>query len=91
MKIFECKVDKNMMIKSNVKRQENNFFKLLILLTFSLSLITFGLIMDTPQSIIIGLQKIIFSRDTLISDYIKIGGIGASFVNSGLLTLAFIL
>jgi hypothetical protein len=45
---------------------------------------------DTPKEIILGLQSILSNPDTLVSDYIGVGGIGASFVNSGLLTLMFL-
>ncbi|WP_207645761.1 DUF1576 domain-containing protein [Geosporobacter ferrireducens] len=47
----------------------------------------FGLVMDTPQNIISGLYRIIVEPDFLITDYISIGGLGAAFVNSGLLML----
>ncbi len=47
----------------------------------------FGFLVDTPINIIEGLQAIIMTPDILITDYIAIGGIGASFINSGLLTL----
>jgi hypothetical protein len=36
-----------------------------------------------------GLGAILFSRDTLITDYIGVGGLGAAFVNAGLLALSF--
>ena len=49
-----------------------------------------GLLIDTPTEIFSGLVKILTSRDTLITDYIGIGGIGAAFFNAGLLTLAVI-
>ncbi len=80
-----------MILKYNKDRRDSNSFKFNILLIFSLVLILFGLLSDSPQNIIFGLKRIVLSRDTLITDYIKIGGIGASFVNSGLLTLIFTL
>lgn len=64
--------------------------KLLVLLIFACSFILFGLVVDSPQNIFLGLKKIILDRDTLITDYIAVGGIGAAFVNSGLLTLVFV-
>lgn len=61
-----------------------------VLIAFSLIQIIFGLTQDTPIEIILGLQSILSNPDTLVSDYIGVGGIGASFVNSGLLTLMFL-
>ncbi len=64
--------------------------KLLILAIYATSLIVFGFLVNTPAEIIGGIQKIIASPDTLISDYIGIGGLGAALVNSGSLTLIII-
>lgn len=61
--------------------------KYIILLIYGASLALFGIIVDTPQNILGGLYKIIIDPDFLITDYIGVGGIGAAFVNSGLLTL----
>ncbi|MDW7667197.1 MAG: DUF1576 domain-containing protein [Bacillota bacterium] len=61
-----------------------------VLITFSIIQIIFGLTQDSPIEIILGLQSILSNPDTLVSDYFGIGGIGASFVNSGLLTLMFL-
>ncbi len=61
-----------------------------VLIAFSVIQIIFGLTQDSPLEIILGLQSILSNPDTLVSDYFGIGGIGASFVNSGLLTLMFL-
>ena len=37
-----------------------------------------GLALDTPQAIVRGLLAIVGSRDTLITDYMGLGGIGAA-------------
>ncbi|MCR1899766.1 DUF1576 domain-containing protein [Irregularibacter muris] len=58
---------------------------------YALTLVIFGLIMDSPENIFQGVLQIIIQPDTLITDYIGVGGIGAAFVNAGLLTLSFIL
>jgi hypothetical protein len=50
-----------------------------------LSLIIFGLVMDTPRNIVQGLKNIVAQSDILVTDYISIGGIGAAFINAGLL------
>ncbi len=60
---------------------------LLIVSLFPLAFIGFGFCVDTPAEIWRGLARILTSRDTLITDYIGVGGIGAAFVNAGLLTL----
>jgi hypothetical protein len=49
----------------------------------------FGLLVSPPADIARGLGAILLSRDTLITDYIGVGGIGAAFVNAGLLGLLF--
>lgn len=56
-----------------------------ILLFYALVLIAFGLILDSPKNIILGLYNIIKDPDLLITDYFGVGGLGAAFVNSGLL------
>lgn len=56
-----------------------------------LFLLLFGLVQDTPENIIKGLKNIITQSDILITDYISIGGIGAAFINAGLLGLFSIL
>lgn len=60
---------------------------LLIVSLFPLVFVLFGFIVDPPETIVRGLIAILTSRDTLITDYIGLGGMGAAFVNAGLLTL----
>ncbi|WP_310389428.1 DUF1576 domain-containing protein [Roseateles sp.] len=60
---------------------------LAILSLFPLALIGFAFAVDSPQQIASGLLQILTSRDTLITDYIGLGGIGGAFINAGLLTL----
>ncbi|MBE6064804.1 DUF1576 domain-containing protein [Clostridium cochlearium] len=61
-----------------------------ILIFYFSSFVLFGLLMDSPKNIFLGLYHIIVQPDLLITDYFEIAGIGAPFVNSGLLTLIFI-
>ncbi len=49
--------------------------------------VLFGFAIDSPGAIVRGLVAIVTSRDTLLTDYFGVGGVGASFVNAGLLTL----
>ncbi|MGA1621871.1 MAG: DUF1576 domain-containing protein [Synechocystis sp.] len=61
--------------------------KLNSLIIFALALIGFGFSQNSPGEIWRGLGAIMTAPDTLISDYIGIGGIGATFVNAGSLAL----
>jgi hypothetical protein len=61
---------------------------LAIVAVFPLAFIAFGLVVDSPLVVWRGLIAILSARDTLITDYIGVGGMGAAFVNAGLLTLA---
>jgi len=47
----------------------------------------FGLVVDGPVTSLRGLGAILIVRDTLVTDYIGIGGIGGAFLNAGVLTL----
>lgn len=62
-----------------------------MLTTYGALLVIFGLSLDSPMNIVQGLVKIILDPDFLITDYMGIGGMGAAFVNSGLVTLMSIL
>lgn len=46
-----------------------------------------GFILDSPSEIFSGLYRIVSGSDVLIVDYIVVGGIGATLVNVGLVTL----
>lgn len=63
--------------------------KRLLLYAFGASLCLFGMKADPPGIILQGLWKIIIEPDYLVTDYMEVGGAGAAFVNSGLLTLMF--
>ena len=47
--------------------------------------------MQPPSEILSGLRSIIREPDFLITDYFVIGGIGAAFLNAGLITLVLLL
>ncbi len=74
----------------NIEKDISNNTKILIITIYAASLVLFGFLVDTPQEIFRGILKIIIESDILITDYIGVGGMGAAFVNSGLLTLIFI-
>jgi hypothetical protein len=45
---------------------------------------------DTPKEIFFGFKKILFESNILITDYIELAGIGATFINMSLVVLASI-
>ncbi|WP_243183260.1 DUF1576 domain-containing protein [Anaerosolibacter carboniphilus] len=59
----------------------------MVLTLYGALFVVFGFLMDTPEGILRGLQQIILEPDFLITDYIGVGGLGAAFVNAGILTL----
>lgn len=59
----------------------------LVMLLLSISLIILAFIVDSPQSLIKGQYNIIIAPDILLTDYIAVGGIGAAFLNAGLMGL----
>ncbi|MEA3639704.1 MAG: DUF1576 domain-containing protein [Lamprobacter sp.] len=61
---------------------------LLVVAGYALAFVLFGLLIDTPSEVLHGLGAILISRDTLLTDYMGVGGIGAALVSTGLLTLA---
>lgn len=67
-----------------------NDIKIKIISFYGIILVLFGLLVDNPSNIISGLYNIMTEPSTLVTDYIGVGGMGAAFVNSGLLTLVFI-
>ncbi len=58
---------------------------------FGAALVLFGFFQDTPADIFQGLRTIVTHEDVLITDYIAIAGMGAAFVNAGLVTLISVL
>lgn len=56
-----------------------------------MSFILFGFFADTSKNILAGFTAILREPGILITDYIVIGGVGAAFINAGLLTLFSIL
>ena len=59
--------------------------------SFGLILVLFGIVLSPLPRIIEGLRLIISCSNVLITDYIALGGLGAAFVNSGLVTLICVL
>ena len=64
--------------------------KLLILLVFPIMFLIFGLLVGSGQtnekfSLVEGIWRVITSPTILITDFLKVGGIGASFINAALM------
>ena len=53
----------------------------------SVLLILLGMVLDNPRDILPGLYHIVTMQDLLITDYVRIAGIGATLVNCGLVTI----
>lgn len=60
------------------------YIALLVMYVF---FIIFALLIDSPKDILLGLKNIVLTPDILITDYIEIGGIGATLVNAALTSL----
>ena len=57
----------------------------------SVLLMLLGVALDDPANILPGLYRIISMQDLLITDYVEIAGVGATLINSGLVTIASVL
>ena len=73
--------------------QENLRFNLMLpyLWSFVAALLLGGFVMDTPQNILRGLDLIIHSEASLITDYVLLAGPGAALVNASIVTAISIL
>jgi hypothetical protein len=54
---------------------------------YAAAFVIFGFLVDAPGDVVSGLAAILTSRDTLLTDYFGVGGIGGGLVSAGLLTL----
>lgn len=60
---------------------------LLVPMLSGLAFALFGAAVDDPVAAFHGLLRILVVRDTLITDYVGVGGIGGAFLNAGVLTM----
>ena len=74
-----------------MKKRISNNFKFKIIAFYMLGIMAFAFLSTPIHEILNGIYKIIFSTDLLITDYFEVGGLGASFLNSGLLGLLSLL
>lgn len=63
---------------------------LLIISLYATAFVIFGFWLESPANILHGLIEIITVQNALLTDYFAVGGMGAAFVNAGLLTLCAI-
>ncbi len=73
------------MIKEYLKKPYNVLF---IIFTYTF---VFGLFCDPPKDILYGMYKIIDSRSVLITDYVAVGGVGATLINVSITSLLILL
>lgn len=71
----------------NVPKMLSSNARLAMIAGLAVAFIAFGVIVSGPRATLDGLGKILFARDMLLTDYVELGGIGAAFVNAGLLTV----
>jgi hypothetical protein len=65
----------------------DNETKFRVVAAYAGALVVLGLFLDSPDKIALGLFSIIQSPGVLLTDYMVIGGLGAAFINSGLVAL----
>src|SRR5262245_61216895 len=73
--------------RSGHSDEATDTFKLAIVAGYAALFALFGLVVDGPEAVFRGLIAILTTRDALLTDYVGVGGLGAAFVNAGLLTL----
>ena len=74
-------------VKGTEVKETGDGVLLCVVAAYAAAFVAFGLLVDAPADILRGLVAICVSRDTLLTDYFAVGGIGAGCVNAGLLTL----
>lgn len=57
------------------------------LICFAAGLIVFAAFLASPAELWQGMDRIVFSKDSLITDYIALAGAGPAFLNAGLVSL----
>lgn len=70
-----------------LKKRISEELKFKLLALYPISLIFLAFAFDKSDNIINGLKNILLSSDLLITDYLGVGGLGATLLNSGILGL----
>lgn len=81
-------MEKNRINEVETEIKVSRFENIILLLILPTAFLILAFIFDSPKNILLGLYNIVVSRDILLTDYLEIGGLGATLVNSSL--LAFI-
>ncbi|MGH4137832.1 DUF1576 domain-containing protein [Clostridium sp.] len=71
-----------------MQRKIHSTYYMFIFLCIFFMILAF--VVDTPKEIFLGFKKILFESNILITDYIELAGIGATFINMSLVVLASI-
>lgn len=61
---------------------------ILVLSVLPLSFLILAFIFETPRNLAVNLYKLIMAPDILLTDYLEVGGLGATLLNVSLLSLA---
>lgn len=72
-----------MMKKDKLKGKELKYYCLMSAVLIFIAAFLFA----SPMEILVGMKKIILSRDALITDYFELAGYGAGFFNAGVMML----
>jgi hypothetical protein len=70
------------------KIRSKEFLPFALMLAFNMSFLTLAFIVDRPDAIFHGFLRIIQSRSILMTDYIAVGGIGATLLNVSIVGIA---
>lgn len=73
---------------ATAQRSHQDHLILAIVGGYAAAFVAFGVVLDGPADVARGLVAILTSRDTLLTDYFGVGGIGGGLASAGLLTLA---
>lgn len=68
----------------------NDTEKYLFILSYAVLFLLIAFLFNSPSEILQGLKNIILSPSTLITDYMRVGNVGAAFFNSGIMMLTVI-
>lgn len=74
-------------VLSREKIYVKNHYRYDAIFIFSILAMLIGLFFDSPKEILDGYIKILQSPSHLLTDYMAVGGIGATFLNAGMLML----
>ena len=74
---------------SREKIYVKNHYRYDAIFIFSILAMSVGFLFDSPKEILDGYINILKSPSHLLTDYMAVGGIGATFLNAGFLTPTF--